>query len=213
MDENDALSTRPQSAMASPSYLRDSGLNTKGESQTCAKARMDAPGRGGGPAGLSRRPVVCAGRRLLFPPQNDRRTRRTDFRESFLLSSALFLGSAVWTKRPYSARCERPGDHTPRKPFFTPSSKSHTSRFKEKASERIVYFHELDSQSKLVQSQRFMLERLGGQHKNRTLSRPQSADTWRRHHYGTKRKTSKLNDLLTIRTMDVHQQPSYEDRL
>ena len=123
------------------------------------------------------------------------------------------LGSAVWTKRPYSARCERPGDHTPRKPFFTPGSKSHTSRFKEKASERIVYFHELDSQSKLVQSKRFMLERLGGQHKNRTLSRPQSADTWRRHHYGTKRKTSKLNDLLTIRTMDVHQQPSYEDRL
>ena len=46
LDENDALSTRPQSAMASPSYLRDSGLNTKGESQTCAKARMDAPGRG-----------------------------------------------------------------------------------------------------------------------------------------------------------------------
>lgn len=89
LDENDALSTRPQSAMASPSYLRDSGLNTKGESQTCAKARMDAPGRGVGPAGLSRRPVVCAGRRLLSPPQNDRRTRRTDFRESFLLSSAL----------------------------------------------------------------------------------------------------------------------------
>ena len=173
---------------------------------------MPQGGEGGQPVCLADRSFVRVGAsspRLRMTAERGELT----FGNPFSSPLRSVLGSAVWTKRPYSARCERPGDHTPRKPFFTPSSKSHTSRFKEKASERIVYFHELDSQSKLVQSQRFMLERLGGQHKNRTLSRPQSADTWRRHHYGTKRKTSKLNDLLTIRTMDVHQQPSYEDRL
>ena len=114
----------------------------------------------------------------------------------------------MWSKRPFSARCENPGAHTPRRPFFAPGAKSHTSKFKEKAEERIVYFHELDSESKLVQSKRFMLERITGKEKNRTLSRPQSAETWRRHHYRS-RSRNKLNDLLTIRGIEAKKQPSF----
>lgn len=115
--------------------------------------------------------------------------------------------SLVWSKRPFSARCENPGAHTPRKPFFTPGSQSYKSSFKEKAEERILYFHELDRESKVVQKKRFMLERISGKEKNRTLSRPQSADSWRRHHYQTRNK-NKLKDLLSIRSIEVKAQPS-----
>ncbi|QDZ18752.1 hypothetical protein A3770_02p12700 [Chloropicon primus] len=119
------------------------------------------------------------------------------------------LNTKVWSKRPFSARCENPGHHTPRKPFFTKGSKTHTSKFMDKAEERIVYFHELDKESKVVQSRRFMLERVTGTNKNRTLSRPQFADTWRRHHYQSNRTRTKLRDILTIQGMEMKHQPSF----
>jgi len=73
-----------------------------------------------------------------------------------------------------------------------------------------VYFHELDAQSKLVQSKRFMLERISGRDKKRTLSRPQSAETWRRHHFNKGNKENKLSNLLTVKGMDLKRQTSYE---
>ena len=131
---------------------------------------------------------------------------------SFLYFLPLLLFS-VWSKRPYSARCENPGWHTPRKPFFTPGSQAFTSKFDEKAEERIVYTHELGSEGKVVQTKRFMLEHVTGKEKRRTLSRPQSADWWRRHHYGSNRNKCGFNDLLNIKSIKAKERPrtSFDD--